>query len=466
MVTEKFRHQLQQEAKQWQQEGLINSSLYENLATRYQFGELETSARNRFVMIMLGLGSILLSLAVITFIAANWQVWSRELKVVLLLSLFIIINTAGFYLWRQPEQSWQFRSGQGLLLLGSLVMGANIALMSQMFHQTGPVYQLYLIWGAGVLVMAYLLRSTLLGILATILITISHFTGWQNTWIYAAFPDGLSYQLVWQHLPLVASVALIPLAYWCRSRWIFAISAVLIAFSVQTNLGVYWQIGFIAAIALSLPPGLLWGYQDYFWLNDDGDRVSLFAPIARGLAIFNLSVLFYAFSFHYLWEVPQSVYGSAPTLSSQDWPVLLDPFLLTALTIFFWLRLSYSVNRRRWRLDSTSGVIALMILTMGAVCWWHISINSLEIFATLIFNILLGLLGIGLIREALGDGRRLGFWWGIILVVVQILSRMLEYDTSLVLKAFVLFLCGIGVIAAGLWFERYVRTLRNLPEGS
>jgi hypothetical protein len=38
---------------------------------------------------------------------------------------------------------------------------------------------------------------------------------------------------------------------------------------------------------------------------------------------------------------------------------------------------------------------------------------------------------------------------------------MLEYDTNLVLKAFVLFLCGIGAIAAGLWFERYVKTLHH-----
>ncbi len=464
MVTEKFRHQLQQEAKQWQEEGLIDSSLYENLATRYQFSELETSAKNRFVMIMLGLGSILLGLAIITFIAANWQVWSRELKVVLLLSLFILINTAGFYLWRQPTQSWQFRSGQGLLLLGSLVLGANIALMSQMFHQTGPVYQLYLIWGAGVLVMAYFLRSTFLGILATILITISHVWGLQDMLSFGIFYE-LSYLNALRHMPLLASVVLIPLAYWCRSRWIFGISAVLIAFSLQANLSYYWQIGFIAAIAVTLPPALLWGYQDYFWSNDDSERASSFAPIARGLAIFDLSLLFYIFSFHYLWYRPGSVYESAPNLSSQDWLTLLDPFFLIAIAILFWLRLSYSVNRRRWHLDSTSVVIAVMLLTAGFIFWWHISINSLEVLATAVFNILLGLLGIGLIREALGDGKRLGFWWGIILVVVQILSRMLEYNTSLVFKAVVLFLCGIGVIAAGLWFERYVRTLRNLPEG-
>ncbi len=93
MVSEKFRYQLRQEVEQWQAEGLINQQLYETITHRYQFSALETSARNRFVMILLGLGSVLLGLAVITFVAANWQVWSRGVRVVLLLSLFVGVNT-------------------------------------------------------------------------------------------------------------------------------------------------------------------------------------------------------------------------------------------------------------------------------------------------------------------------------------------------------------------------------------
>ena len=59
MLSDKFRHQLRQEAEQWRAEGLIDASVYEQLCDRYQFNELEASARNRFVVILLGLGSIL-----------------------------------------------------------------------------------------------------------------------------------------------------------------------------------------------------------------------------------------------------------------------------------------------------------------------------------------------------------------------------------------------------------------------
>ncbi|MGL6344691.1 MAG: DUF2157 domain-containing protein, partial [Waterburya sp.] len=66
MVSEKFRHQLQKEVEKWQAEGLIGADLSQQLAQRYQFNNLEISARNRFVVILITFGSILLGLAAIT----------------------------------------------------------------------------------------------------------------------------------------------------------------------------------------------------------------------------------------------------------------------------------------------------------------------------------------------------------------------------------------------------------------
>jgi hypothetical protein len=43
-----------------------------------------------------------------------------------------------------------------------------------------------------------------------------------------------------------------------------------------------------------------------------------------------------------------------------------------------------------------------------------------------------------------------------ILLTLQIVSRTFEYNTELLFKAFVFVLCGVGVILAGLWFERHL----------
>lgn len=190
MNSEKFRRQLRHEAELWWTEGLIDAGQYQQLSERYQFNTLDTAARDRFVTLLIGLGSILIGLGLITFVAANWQELPRVAKVTLLLSLFIGVNIAGFYLWRRAHGAQQ-RIGHGLLLLGALILGANMGLMGQMFHINAPFNELLLAWGVGVLAMSYSLRLTSLGVLSILLIGLG----------YWDFGETLSRQ-VGQYLPL------------------------------------------------------------------------------------------------------------------------------------------------------------------------------------------------------------------------------------------------------------------------
>jgi uncharacterized membrane protein len=456
MVSDKFRHQLRQEAEEWKAEGLIDTWQYEQLSARYQFNHLDISARNRFILILIGLGSLLLGLAVITLVAANWQVWSRQLRVVLLLSLFIGVNAVGFYLWRFPPNQWQHRLGYGVLLLGALILGANLALMAQMFHQSGSPARLFLVWALGVLAMAYSLRLTLLGMLAVLLMGIGYWWGQVDLFSLTEFSW---LRLMLQHMPIVAGLMFVPLAYWCRSGWLFGMGAIAIISSLEANLirveipgpGVQ---ALIAAIAFALPPALLWAYDDRLWQRSataDSPRVR-FRPIARNLALLFLGVLFYLFSFRGLWPPPVQV--SPGNVSQVNWMLLLDAGILGCFTIGEWLRLIR-------RLDLNTMVVGGLIAIAAVVPWWHISIVPIQDTAVWIFNITLFLLSAGLIREGLAQGQRRGFWGGMVLLTLQIFSRMVEYDTGLLFKAFVLFLCGVGVIIAGLWFERHVRMLHH-----
>ena len=451
MLSDKFRRQLRQEAEHWHTEGLIDNSVYEQISDRYKFNDLEASASNRFIIILLGLGSVFLGLGIITFVAANWQEWSRELKVTLLLSGFISINTAGFYLWRHPIERWQSRLGQALLLLGALALGANMALMSQMFHQSGQAYQLYLVWGLGVLAMAYSLRMTMLGVLAVLLVGFGYL---RYLW---GQPEpitlgGLSWlQLFVQHMPVVASLMFVPLAYWCGSRWIFRISAIAIIFSLEANIIRFNLLGsspWMAAIACALPPALLWAYRDSF-VRRQTPHLEIFSSIARSLALTFLSLLFYVLSFYGVWTT--SLVRSPNDALPLFLPPFVDILLLSGLTLLQWVLLL----RRQ---DVTTYFVAGMIVISAIVPVWHLNSSGHAVFAVLIFNLLLFFLALGLIREGLAQGQRRLFWGGMVLLTLQIFSRMLEYDTDLLFKSLVLFLCGLGVMAGGLWFERYLRT--------
>ncbi|MEZ2318067.1 MAG: DUF2157 domain-containing protein [Microcoleus sp.] len=465
MISDQFRRELRSQAKLWEAEGLIDTSFYQQLADRYQFNTLETASRNRFLTILISLGSILLALGVITFVAANWQVWSREARVALLLSLFVAVNAAGFYLWRIPPSRSKNSNpniplikgrnkllGEGLLLLGALILGANMALMAQMFHIGGSAYGLFLAWGIGVLGMAYSLRLTSLGVLSALLVGLGY---WLAVLDWSSKVEFSWLEILVRQMPIASCIMFIPLAYWCRSRAIFALGAIVLIFSLQVSIVQGLNPSWGAAIFCALPPALLWGYDDAMWPNIHS---RLFQPTTRSLALIFLAGLFYFFSFHWLWQD-----SPAPSQIPLDWSVLTNVVVLGALTVFEWLHLGRLELRRPKQkgVDLTTGAIAIAIVISALIPFYHLNVSPLPQLATFLFNVLLFLLGVGLIREGLALGNRRSFWGGMVLITLQIISRLFEYNTELLLKSFVFVLCGIGVIAAGLWFERHFATIKD-----
>jgi hypothetical protein len=55
------------------------------------------------------------------------------------------------------------------------------------------------------------------------------------------------------------------------------------------------------------------------------------------------------------------------------------------------------------------------------------------------------------------DERRLAFWIGTLFTVLLIISRFLEYETSLLTKSAAFTLCGVAMIAAGIAYENHLR---------
>ena len=454
MASEKFRYQLRQEARQWQEEGLISPDIYEQLATRYLLDELDLASRDRFIIIVLGLGFILLGLGIITFVAANWQAWSRPIRVLLLLSLFIGTNCAGFYLWRSPDKR-KSRLGMGLLLLGALSLGANLGLMSQMFHQTGAAYTLYLIWGLGVWAMAYGLRLTSLGLMAVILMAIAYYLG---------FFEGAKSEQILQQMSLIISLLFIPLAYSCRSRWLFGLSSILIVFILGVNSAHYLDIAnlssksFVPPLLYILLPGLLWSYRDNLLFPNSNVN---FDSISRKLTVLYLGSVFYLCSFNF-WDNNHNSTQPGKLIDFAPWSLLIAPIIFIVIAILGWWKLGQRrTGNLSWRLDRNSNYIATVLIFLFSLLWFNSAVTPIGIAGTIIFNLLLFSLAMILIHQSIREGKRFNFWLGIIMGILLIFSRMFEYDTGLILKAISLFGCGIAAILAGLWFERHLSTVNS-----
>ena len=457
MIIDSFRAKLRKEAEIWRDEGIIEDSQYEQLSQRYQFDSLDNVAQDRFIFILIGVGCILVGLGAITFVAANWQSWSREVKLVLLLSLFFATNIIGFFLWREPvfDNAGKKRRqrkrifGHGLLLLGALLLGANMAFMAQTFHMSGADYELYLFWGIGVLVMAYGLRLASLGVFSLILISIGYFTGLNNLW-YSGSEFSLP-MLMLKNMPILGLALFVPLAYICQSRWIFALSTIIFALSIQFNSNRYYSIYWIKSFAFALPPALLWSYDDLLFPQVNQ---RWFKSVARNFAILFFSVLFYVLSFRAYWRFAYDLSSENNSISNVF--LLINLGIITLLAIYQWFNLlrPKSNPQRRKKIDITNIGIGIFTLAAAFAPIWSQNVPGTSVLAIFIFNLFLAVLASGMIRQGLKSNQRRAFWGGMILLTLQIITRMLEYNTALLLKSLVFILCGITVIGAGLWFEK------------
>lgn len=471
-MLDDFQQKLRREAQLWRDEGLISASQYEDLAQRYRFNNLEAATRDRFVMIVVSIGSILLCLGVITFVAANWQLWSREVKFTLMMSLFLSTSITGFYTWRKAksgnnEKNKQQKSqrilGEGLLILSAFVLGANILLMAQIFNINGSIAQLFFVWGFGVLVMAYSLSLSSLGIMAIILTQIGYWMGRGD--LPFSVGDLNWVRLAVRHMPLLSWLLFVPLAYFCRSRWIYVLAALVFAGTLQLNLNPLPLQNFsnmapwLASFAFALPPALFWSYDDLLFPTVN---YRLFQPLARNLSLIFFGLVFYALSFRWQWVAP-SLNSFVPNNTNNLFMSLpiIDLGILSGLAVLQWLSLlRLRNNPPRREVIFTIAVVTTFLAFIIITPFWHLAITRVDELGSFIFNVLLAFLASGLMREGLKLKDRSIFWGGMLLLTLQIISRAIEYDTDRLFQSLVFVLCGSALISAGLWFER------RLPAGS
>jgi len=430
MARKEFRRQLKKEVEQWQQEGFISEELYQQIADRYEFQNLTTSSQV-FSTILYCLGGILIGIAVITFVAANWQYLNRIQRVLLLITWLITINSLGFHLWQRTNN--YRRLGQGLLLIGGISLGAVIALIAQTFNLSGEPFGLFLIWGIGVIAMGASLQFQTLTMLGLILLGIGY-SGYRFNWRQEFNLIGLS-------MP-VLSILLLSLSYWLESKAVFVLVVLLWIESIfellsQINRPLCWIV----------PALILWGYNDTLKLDRLGSYLSAktMQPIARFLSLLVGAIGLYRYSFWFVWNQEIST-------ESIDYWYYEELYFGLMLGIAIYVLVSQLFLVR-------NDIMTKIYLGIMTIFTAFALLNFDPLFNVFIVNCLLAIFSIGLIRLGIEKGERRNFWFGIILLCLQIISRTFEYDAGLLLKAFTFALCGIAILSLGIWFERYLQNL-------
>jgi uncharacterized membrane protein len=463
MQNVKFRRTLRQEANCWRSEGLIDSDFHAKLADRYQFDNLDAEASGTFITAIIGLGGVLIGLGILSFVALNWQYLDKPYRIVALLGSLLAVNTGGFYLWQKSQTR---RLGQGLLVLGAMIFGADLALLAQLFHVSGDTFILFMGWAIGVLLMAYALRLPSLGAISIALMGCGYWgaevAGTAERWLAPAWAQGL-----YEYMPLLSIVMFLPLAYRCRSPLIFSLGAIswLSAFLVAADNYSFHPYPLLRSgyyspeneltlsgaatnmlpviLGCSLPILLFWAagsVQNYFPMPAYRQQ---FARFSQRMAVFSGGLTCFYLSLDSHLVVGKKYLDSIP------W----DFLLLVGVTIGLWVAL--------WRLSSRWQPNDLLVLAWGVSIAGLLAIGVtytwIQAVLPALFFLLLAAVTLICIRTSLQTADRGAFYFGWLLLSLRILTWFAFVQTDLSVKALLFIASGAVTISLGGWFERRLR---------
>ncbi len=151
---------LKKESEFWIEKGIITREQADRIAGLYA-----RDGKNRIVSTLLALGAVLLGAGIILFFASNWQYIHKWAKVAIVFCAVGLFHLSSCIVAKNSP-----RFGAALALLGCLMYGSGVWLVAQIFHINPHFPNGLLLWLAGTLPAAFLLRDRGILVLGALLL--------------------------------------------------------------------------------------------------------------------------------------------------------------------------------------------------------------------------------------------------------------------------------------------------------
>ncbi|AET69416.1 putative membrane protein [Desulfosporosinus orientis DSM 765] len=168
---------VRKELDYYEDSGLITGAQKANILETY-----DVKSGPSFIRVVVTIGAILVGLGILSFIASNWDGISHAFKLLIIFGVYVGTNFAGYKLSDKNP-----RTGRSLIYLGTLVYGAGIFLIGQMYNFGGDFATAFLLWSLGVLPMALQQKDPYLMLFGNILFMAYLFSSFDQSFPYAGW---------------------------------------------------------------------------------------------------------------------------------------------------------------------------------------------------------------------------------------------------------------------------------------
>ena len=414
---------LKHEVAQWRAEGLLDEVLAQRILARYP----PVAERNWGRIVFSAMGATLVGLGVILFFAYNWQLVPKAAKLSLAIAALLAAHGSAMAVARRADASRALV--EGLHVLGTMLFGAGIWLVAQIYHIDEHYPDAFLVWSLGALALAWAMPS-----MAQAMLTLFLVSFWAGVELF-----GFSTPI--HGAPLIVVLGILPLAWWRRSpALLFCAAAVLYLVTAFAAGGIDAKV-LVPLLYVMGAAALIAGVA-----ARDTSFPTAEAPL-RGLGLAVVIGCCYLLSFKdmsgLLGRVNFSKPGAAVYLGTAA------VALAGALTMLLRGRMAQLDAYRRWQLALVGTGLAIVLAGMWLPMAWGGS--WLVVIA---FNLIV--LGLAALLVLEGSERlrpwRVGA--GCLLFATVAIGRYVDLFTSLLLRAAVFVALGAALFYVGNFYAR------------
>ncbi len=417
---------LTRQLPQWVAEGLVSEGQADVLRERYPVKDTLNLGR----LLLTGIAAVMIGLGVILLFAYNWSDMGKFSKLAVIFSALIAAHLFAFFL-RTRHHVYS----ESLFALGSMLMGAGIFLVGQVYHLDSHYPNAFLFWSLGALALAWALPSLTQAFMAIVLVITWHLS------------EVFDFQFANHSALVIVLVGLLPLVWRLHSpilaRFISATLFVTLAFSVGI------VDGDMVVITLLSTAMVFIAVESLAQLSSSDQQREIARELAMP-AILVMVAIMYVMSFGDL--VPELL---DIDLENSVAAIYFFTALGASQAAFFWLLLRGRMNAPVRLAELT--VLLALLPSLLAFASEDGAIGGSAGLVALGMNLILLALSVWLMVDGARNANRKHMVRGSILFALLAMARYTDLFDSLVARALVFLLVGAALFAVSHYYQRNKR---------
>lgn len=414
---------LARQITQWVDRDIISRDQADTLRELYPLKDTLSLGR----LLLTGIAAIMIGLGVILLFAYNWSEMSKVSKLAVIFSALLGSHLAALFI-----RSRSHVYSESLFALGTMLMGAGIFLVGQIYHMDSHYPNAFLFWSIGALALAWTLPSLTQAFMTMTLVVVWHFS------------EVFDFDFA-NHLgSLLILLGVLPL--------VWRLSSPILARFVSASL--FFTLGFSVSIinndmvvtVLMLTAMTLIGLEGIARISRTEMLRNITTELARP-AVLVLVGLMYLMSFGEL--VPEL------TLTKVDSAIAGTYFVFTLVAsqaTFFWLLYRGQLTAMMRLVELT--VLLILLPTLAGIFHAGQSIQGISFLISLGFNLILLAMSVWLMVDGAKNANRSHMIRGSMLFALLAIARYTDLFDSLITRALVFLLVGAALFAVSHFYQR------------